>query len=167
MEGRLLHVGCGSGHLPEWTRGVQETRLDVDPAVGPDIVANMTDMGDIGEFDIVFCQHALEHLPPHEVGQALSEFHRVLKPGGHVIVFVPDLEGVQATDEVLFDSPAGPISGLDLLYGFRPALEAQPHMAHRTGFVVATLVDALENAGFSSVAGKRLPHYNMMGAAIK
>jgi SAM-dependent methyltransferase len=166
MKGSLLHVGCGSGPLPDWCLGVTETRLDVDPDVAPDIVANMTDMGNIGPFDVVLCQHALEHLPPHDVGQALSEFRRVLKPGGHAIVFVPDLEGVQATNEVLFESPAGPICGLDLLYGYRPALATMPYMAHRTGFVRQTLLQALTAAGFQTPVVSRLKNYNMMGVGI-
>ncbi len=167
MDERLLHVGCGGALLPDWVRGVQETRLDVDPAVAPDIVANMCDMGDIGEFDVVLCVHALEHLPAHDVGQALSEFHRVLRPGGHVIVFVPDLEGVKPTDETLFVSSSGPISGLDLMYGLRSALKENPYMAHRTGFVAETLKAAITAAGFRFAHVNRLGGFDMMGAAVK
>jgi len=164
---KLLHVGCGSDALPDWITVGQEIRLDVVGECNPDIVANMVDMGDIGEFDIVFCRHALEHLPPHDVGKALGEFIRVLKPGGTALVFVPDLEGVQATDDVLFESPAGPISGLDLMYGFRPALEQSPYMAHRTGFVQSTLRASLHDAGFGKVAVERIGNYDMIGVGVK
>lgn len=163
----LLHVGCGSDPLPDWLRDFQETRLDIEPACSPDIAASMVSMGEIGEFDALLCVHALEHLMPHEVGIALGEFRRVLKPGGHAIVFVPDLESVKATEDVLFVSPAGPICGLDLLYGLRHMLSENPHMAHRTGFVKETLEQALKGAGFSSVAVTRLGDFNMMGVGIK
>lgn len=163
----LLHVGCAGDALPEWLGDFKETRLDIDPAMSPDIVASMIDMGDIGTYDALLCRHALEHLYSHEVPTALSEFRRVLKPGGVVMVFVPDLQDVQATDEVLFESPSGPISGLDLLYGFRVATTHNPHMQHKTGFVAATLNRAIESAGFKNVRVDRLSNYDMMGAAVR
>lgn len=144
-----------------------ETRLDVCPDCSPDIVASMTDMGEIGPYDAVLCSHALEHLSPHEVPVALSEFLRVLKPGGGVILFVPDLEGVTPTEEPLFTSPAGPISGIDLMYGYRPALEKFPFMAHRTGFVNDSLNKALTDSGFRRVETKRLAPYALMGVGVK
>ena len=161
----LLHVGCGNEPLPDWLEGFTETRLDINPAVSPDIIASMLDLGEIGQYDAVYCRHALEHLFPHEVTIALNEFHRVLKVGGHLMVFVPDLEGVKATDEALFQSPAGPISGLDLIYGFRQALESNPYMAHKTGFVQGSLTKALSM--FSKANVRRLGNYDMIGAAIK
>lgn len=38
-------------------------------------------------FDIVICNHVLEHVP--DDGLALSEIHRVLKPGGYAILQTP------------------------------------------------------------------------------
>lgn len=163
----ILHVGCGSDSLPNWLQGFNETRLDIDERVNPDIVASMTDIGDIGQFDAVLCVHALEHLHQHEVGTALSEFMRVLKPGGHAIVFVPDLEDVRPTEDVLYTSSAGEVTGLDLIYGMRSAISEFPHMAHKTGFTSATLEQAITAAGFKSATVKRLDNYNMMGVGIK
>jgi SAM-dependent methyltransferase len=121
--GRVLHVGCGGVILPHWFEGMQEVRLDIDPDMKPDIVASMTDMGEIGEYEALFCSHALEHLYPHEVQKALAEFKRVLKPEAHAIIFVPDLEDVRPTEEILLVSPAGPITGLDMIFGHRVQLE--------------------------------------------
>ena len=166
--GSLLHVGCGGDPLPEWAEGrYQETRLDISPDHTPDILASMVDMGEIGSYDAIHCSHALEHLMPHEVSVALSEFIRVLNPGGFAVVFVPDLEGVQATEEPLFEAPCGTITGLDLLYGLRKLLPSMPFMAHKTGFVSDTLRKAFEAAGFSKVEVQRLPNYNLMAVAVK
>lgn len=165
--GTLLHVGCGYEPLPPTIAhyGLTETRLDIDARCEPDIVGSMTDLGEIGPFDVVYSSHCLEHLAPHDVPVALGEFIRVLSPGGMAVTMVPDLQGVEPTDEVLFVSPAGPISGLDLIYGFRPALKAQPHMAHRTGFTAETLRSALTEVGFSSVTVERLPNHNLLALA--
>ena len=40
-------------------------------------------------FDVVLCTEVLEHVP--EPVKTLKEFHRVLKPGGHLILSVPFL----------------------------------------------------------------------------
>lgn len=166
LGSRILHVGCGGDSLPEYLVG-EETRLDVDPAWDPDVRASMTAMGDVGPFDVVYCAHALEHLPPHQVGTALREFLRVLAPGGYALIFVPDLEDVRPTEDVLFTAPAGPITGLDLIYGFRSKLEEMPFMSHRTGFTLATMTHALKAAGFSTVDVKRLDCFNLMAVGIK
>ena len=163
----LLHVGCGGDPLPHWFGECNETRLDIDPETNPHIVADMVSLGDIGPYDYILCQHALEHLDPHDVPTALQEFYRVLNPGGIVLLFVPDLEGVSATEEVLFVAPVGPITGLDLIYGYRQMLKAKPYMAHRTGFVSETLHEAMTQAGFRNVSVKNMTDYALMGAGKK
>lgn len=167
MAKSLLHIGCGGDSLPHWMGEFEEIRLDIDEAHKPDIVADMVSLGSIGTYDAIYCSHALEHLPPHDVTKALNEFYRVLNAEGVAILFVPDLEGVNADDTPLFDSPAGPICGLDLIYGFRPMLEAKPYMAHRTGFTAKTLRAALECSGFNIARVDRLADHALMAIATK
>lgn len=162
--GTILHVGSGHAALPAWCDGLAEVRLDIDPNCKPDIVADMLDLGEIGPFDVLYCSHALEHLYPHDVPTALAEFRRVLNPGGALIVFVPDLEGVSATDEVVYESPCGPITGLDMIYGKASYLADAPYMAHHTGFVSSTLAKTLDAAGFHGVTVLRIPEFNLMGS---
>ena len=166
-KGKLLHVGCGGGTLPEYLREYEEVRLDIDEEVAPDIVASMTNLGEIGKYDVVLCQHALEHLHEYDVDVALKEFYRVLNKDGGVVTFVPDLEGVEPTDEVILDTPSGGMSGLDLLYGFREATIVNHHMRHLTGFISKTLKDKLIKAGFKKVKILRLGDYNLMGVGVK
>ncbi len=45
-------------------------------------------------FDIVLSSHVLEHLP--DTDRALDELYRVIKPGGHLILLVPVLQGETA-----------------------------------------------------------------------
>jgi SAM-dependent methyltransferase len=46
------------------------------------------------DLDVVMTSHVLEHVP--DTDAALSELFRVLKPGGHLILLVPVLQGVTA-----------------------------------------------------------------------
>lgn len=152
---QILHAGCGREPLPEWLSEHEETRLDIDPGVFPDVVAPLTDLGDIGPY-------TLEHLYPHQVALALAEFRRVLMPGGACVIVVPDLEGVVPDDTVVYDSPGGPITGRDMFYGKASMVADNEYMAHKTGFTPSTLRKAMEDAGFEvlSCDGKR--QFNIM-----
>lgn len=167
---RVLHAGAGGDRLPpEYGFGsCDEVRLDIDEAMKPDIVASITDMGVIGHFDAVYCSHALEHLYAHDVPKALAEFYRVLRPGGYVLLFVPDLEDVRPTEDVLYNAACGPVTGLDLYYGHHKLTAQNPHMAHHCGFTSATLARALEDAGFVATT-KRLENFchNLMAIGKK
>lgn len=167
MKKRLLNVGGGTTALPGQFDHYEVVKLDISPEAKPDYVASMTDMGDIGEYDVVWCSHALEHIYPHEVQTALSEFLRVLKPGGHAIIFVPDLEGLKADETPLYIDPTGPITGLDLMYGHRVAMRDNIYMAHHTGFVSVTLTQAILQAGFAQAESSRQPLFNLLGIGIK
>lgn len=74
------HV-CGALH-PETRAEFDAVKVDVTEIGFPD-----------GEFDVVICNHVLEHVPEDE--KAMREIHRVLKPGGFAVLQVPlalDLE---------------------------------------------------------------------------
>jgi len=126
----------------------------------------MTDLGEIGKYDSVISCHALEHLYPHEVNVALKEFLRVLVPCGTAIIIVPDLEGIPPTEQVMYETLAGQVCGLDMYYGYRPLLATQPYMAHHTGFVADTLKAAMLGSGFQHVITRRLPNYQLMAVGV-
>jgi len=153
--------------MPWEHEGYKEVRLDIDPRNKPDIVASMTNMGEIGSYEVVYCCHALEHLYPHEVGKTLCEFVRVLSPGGTAVIMVPDLEGVKPTDEILEIPLCGPITGLHLFYGDATQIEQFPHMAHHSGFVQDTLARAMKQAGFVNVNVRRAAGFNLIGTGQK
>jgi SAM-dependent methyltransferase len=172
MTRLFLHLGCGRKHKDRTTRGFStgdwsEIRLDIDPAVAPDIIGTMTDMRQVAgaSIDAVFSSHNIEHLYPHEVPMALKEMIRVLKPDGFAVITCPDLQEVAALvaqdklNEPAYQSPAGPIAPLDIIYGHRGSItQGNLHMAHHCGFTLKVLTSALRASGFASVAGKRRPH---------
>lgn len=162
---RLLHVGCGPKAKLQTTPGFaddswKEVRLDIDLAVEPDIVASITSMPQVSDasFDALFTSHTIEHLYCHEVPLAFAEFRRVLRPQGFAVLTCPDIQEVAREvaagrlAEAVASSPAGPISPLDMLFGWRPALAKGNHfMAHRCGFTSKWLSHLLHKAGFAKV----------------
>jgi len=162
----FLHVGCGpkrknqttsAFNTPDWC----EIRLDIDPAVSPDVVGSITDMPAVETASVqaVFSSHNIEHLYPHDVPLALAEFYRVSTHDGFVVITCPDLQSVCALiaedklTEAAYISPAGPIAPLDILYGHRVAMaNGNLYMAHRCGFTKKVLSATLQAAGFQAVA---------------
>jgi SAM-dependent methyltransferase len=168
----LLHVGCSSQNKSglkgfdsdDW----HEIRFDIDPSVHPDIEGTLTDMHAVGtaSVDAIYSSHNIEHVFPHEVHTVLLEFHRVLKEDGIVVLTCPDLISVcQAVVndrlmETLYESPAGPIAPIDILYGYRDYVaRGHIYMAHKTGFTYSTLYKAFFQAGFKFNVGAARPNY--------
>ena len=179
---RFLPVGCGPKRknrtvkafsAPEW----EEVSLDIDESVKPDIVDKLPDLSRMksSSFDAVYSAHNIEHLYPHEVPVALKAMRRVLRSDGFVILTCPDLQMVGERlaagdiEKPLYTSSSGPISPLDMLYGFRPAMkDGNLYMAHHTGFTLKSLGDACVTAGFAKFFGFRRPHrHDLWGIATK
>lgn len=162
---KLLNVGCGPQGRQHGFLGFkdwQEVRLDIDPSVQPDVLGTMTDMSAVAtaSIDAIVSSHNIEHLYPHEVPQALAEFVRVLKDDGLLLITCPDLQSVcerVARGELaspLYNSDAGPIAALDVLYGHREAMAAgNLFMAHRCGFTLEVLANTLQACGFARTVG--------------
>lgn len=178
----FLHVGCGhqtkagttaAFNTPAW----RELRFDINPDVTPDLIGTMTDMSAVGSasVDAIYSSHNIEHLYIHDVPTALAEFLRVLKPAGFLVLTCPDLQSVcelVAQDRLLdvaYESPAGPITPFDMLYGHRPQMaKGNLYMAHKGGFTSKTLMQSLEAAGFVRVCVVRSPEsFDLWALAFK
>lgn len=168
MSKKLLRVGCGrkkatprpyAFRSAEWT----EIRLDIIPAVGPDIVGDMVNLGLAADsVDGIWSSHNLEHVYAHEVPTVLGEFHRVLKLGGILCMQMPDLQTVGIhlaagkLETKLGDSASGPIYPLDVIYGHRGSVaKGATAMSHKTGFCATSLAKLL-TAGFERVKVARV-----------
>jgi len=163
----LLNVGCGpldGGRTPRHFNAWRKLRIDVDPAVKPDIVADLTDLSQVADasIDAVWAAHCIEHLYAHQVRIALSEFRRVLRVDGFVCVIVPDLQTVASylvsdrLHETLYQSSAGPVTAHDMFFGFGPAIAAgRPSMGHHCGFTPGMLQRCFGGQRFGEVLLRR------------
>jgi predicted SAM-dependent methyltransferase len=167
---RVLNAGSGPKSIRKLNAvfdpaSWQEIRMDLDPTVEPDVIGSMTDMRahfDAQSFDAIWSSHSLEHLYSHEIPIALSEFRRVVRVDGFALITCPDLETVMTlflehgSDHVVYQSAAGAITPLDMMFGHSLSIASgNVHMAHRSGLTSERLGELLLRAGFAEVITKR------------
>jgi len=162
---RVLNVGGGTKAipLPEPYAGWQHDLLDIDPTGGAEIVCDARNLLELpaASYDAVYCSHNLEHYYRHDLPKVLAGFLHVLKPAGLADVRVPDLKAVfeamirqgMDIDDVLYESPAGPITVNDVIYGLGRQIAASgvDFFAHKNGFTPRSLARALRGAGFTGI----------------
>ncbi|MCW5592574.1 MAG: hypothetical protein KIS74_10795 [Burkholderiales bacterium] len=169
MRPRVLNVGGSSKSIPipAHYEGWEHHLLDIDAAGGADIVCDARRLGSLpaGGYSAIYCSHNLEHYFRHELASVLSGFMHVLSEEGFAEIRVPDMRAVFEeavrrgldVDDVLYQSPAGPITVNDVVYGYgrQIAQTGQDYYAHKNGFTQASLVAALRASGFASIYVER------------
>jgi ubiquinone/menaquinone biosynthesis C-methylase UbiE len=96
----ILDAGCGAGKFFRMgfarQRGCHVIGVDLQQNLAANseidlgVRANLKNLPFCdGSFDVVSCRLVLEHLDAPQA--ALREFHRVLKPGGRLAIFTPNL----------------------------------------------------------------------------
>lgn len=103
-RGRLLDVGCGNGSFLDQMRqlGWDVTGVEPDGAavtvarekLGLQVFEGSLEEAGLpaGHYDAITMNHVIEHLPDPIV--TLKECHRVLKPGGELVVATPNIKGM-------------------------------------------------------------------------
>ena len=129
MEEKVkLFLGCGPFPIhPQHLEIVDDSWVFVDLYVRDPKIVRM-DVKKLeypdGSAEKIYCSHVLEHLAMKEINPTLKEWHRVLQPGGMLIVNVPDMEwasgelvnqlhGIKPTSPV-FDTP---MKVMEIFYG--------------------------------------------------
>lgn len=89
----VLDFGCGGGYLLKALICGRKLGYDINPAALKECMANsieaVNDLGliDQDRFDIAISNHSLEHVPSPL--NSLREIHRVLRPGGTLLLCTP------------------------------------------------------------------------------
>ena len=86
-----LNAGCALNH-EESNPSQAWINLDRNPAVNPDMEHDLNvlplPVGD-NTFDCIMASHVLEHIDRDKFLPLIAEFHRILKPNGHLIGVTP------------------------------------------------------------------------------
>jgi SAM-dependent methyltransferase len=132
---RVLDAGCGEGVLVDEFHG----RLAI-VGVDPHYASARVTSGSLSalpfaaaSFDRGLCLDVLEHLAPAEQAQAFGELFRVVRPGGELLVSVPNLAHLQSRVHFLLLGRLIHTASLDKHPGDRPAGEFVA-LAVRAGF---------------------------------
>lgn len=151
-----LQIGTGPNPLPGW---LNTTLTPFQPGTIFLDASRPFPIPD-ASFALVFGEHVIEHLEFHEAALMLDECFRVLRPGGRLRLATPDLAQIIA----LYTHPeAAPQNAYIrwIMDTFRPQIgEYNPAHAinqsfhgwrHKFIYDAPTLLQALENAGFSGI----------------
>ena len=103
--GRVLDLGCGTGHALDELAPRESVGVDVDPGslAGQPRETVVADIRALpfadGEFASVVCAHAIEHVPDPE--RVVAEAARVLEPGGVAVFITPNRLTFGRPDEII------------------------------------------------------------------
>jgi SAM-dependent methyltransferase len=119
-DGPVADLGCGPGHITAYLdgRGLAAFGVDVSPAMielaRPAYPGLRFEVGSMSALTIadgtlggVLSRWSMIHTPPPEVPGILAEFHRVLAPGGHLLIGFSASDGPAQPTQV-FDHSVAP-----------------------------------------------------------
>ncbi|MFI6423256.1 class I SAM-dependent methyltransferase [Streptomyces sp. NPDC050842] len=119
-DGQVADLGCGPGHITAHLDelGLEAFGVDASPAMIE--LARQAypglrfDVGSMAELDVadgvlggVLSRWSVIHTPPLELPVILAEFHRVLAPGGHLLICFSASDGSSHPTQV-FDHTVAP-----------------------------------------------------------
>lgn len=137
---KLVHLGCGEIDHPQFINVDALRRHHVHYVHTVERLPMFTD----NSVDLIYCCHCLEHLSHLEVPGVLTEWARVIKPGGTLRISVPDFDKIlaiyQDTGKDMREIQAVLMGGQDYQYNF-----------HKVAFSHSYLKGLMEKAGFTSV----------------
>ena len=139
-----LNIGCGNRRLPGYTG------VDAIPRPAADIVAPAHEVPlPDGCADEVLAVHLVEHVFAWQVPALFAEWHRLLKPGGHLVLEMPD--AMKCARNLIEGRQGKKPDQLSMwgLYGDDTLRD--PYMMHKAGWWFDRLRPVVEAAGFIKI----------------
>lgn len=135
-----LHLGCGKRHIPGFVH------IDAIDYPHIDHVATIDNLSFVGDstVDLIYNCHVLEHFKRREIAKVLTEWKRVLKPGGILRISVPDFASLCEVYQRHGNK-------LELVIGALFGRQDYLYNIHYNVFDFPTLSKALEDVGFEQV----------------
>ena len=131
-----LHLGCGKNRFDGFIN------IDQRQTSATDLECDIVQLPfEDNTVDRIETYHVIEHMPRHDVPRAMKEWHRVMKPGGVLIIECPNFD--QAVREYL----DGNEDRIDNIFG----LQRFPGDTHVFGYNFNRLKAIVEQAGFTDV----------------
>jgi hypothetical protein len=158
---RLLGYNLGSGQRPfKSTEQVEWVNVDSQSKYEPDVLIDLRTLrvDQIPSADYVVLHHVLEHFGCNEADWLIDLCRNLLKPGGSVIITVPDMPKLV---RMWLDGEIDDQLFMTNVYGAYMGDEAD---RHRWGFTHISLRQLLLPHGFRSV--KRFDFRDIPGADI-
>lgn len=136
-ETRVLDAGCGEGVLvDEYAARLRISGVDANYSSDRVTTASLMQLPFAdASFDRALCLDVLEHLAYEDQPRALAELHRVLVPGGELLVSVPNLAHLQSRLHFLLQGRLIRTASEYKHPGDRPA-EEYLRLASRAGFTL-------------------------------
>jgi len=134
-----LHIGCGKRFIP----GFVHVDVVALPHIDHVSDARRLSFAAANTVDLIYAAHVLEHFGRYEFKDVLTEWHRVLKPGGVLRLSVPDFKACAA---IYYEK--GLADGLSGLLGLIIGGQRDGFDYHKMIFDEPFLCAALKAVGF-------------------
>lgn len=151
-----LNIGCGEKILPGYVN------IDLySPKADKVCDGTKLDWIKDGEVEEVLAIAVFEHISPYKAGETLREWYRVLKPGGLLIIEVPDI--LETCKNFEAASKAERYKLINCMFGSAEWSLRNPHLF---GWYDEILMDHLLGVGFKRVY-KRPPQGGHWGYMLR
>lgn len=144
-----LHLGCGSIRMEGYVN------IDIVPTKATDLVQNIVDLPMVraNSVEEIFLHSVFEHLYAYEQEPALREWHRVLRPGGRLVLrWIPDFDLVAQAYVKQAPGVTGPVFDLWEVYRYThgdPRPDNSPGQLHKDLLTKEKVRRMLTATGFS------------------
>jgi len=146
-----LNLGCGDKILPGY--------INVDFAESrkgqtPDVIADLRQLDFEANYaDRILSVHVIEHFYSWEAEEMLSEWMRILKPGGTIILECPNIlySAMQLASSPELAAETGKEAATTMWSIYGDPGWRDPLMCHKWGYTPQSLTAVLERIGFEDV----------------